>query len=243
MWEIFGPLLAGVPSVIIPQETLHDPEELLQTLAREHVTRIVLVPSLLRMLLEHAPRLGERVPGLKLWSCSGEMLPTDLVERFRAGFPAATLLNLYGSAEVAADVTWHQVREQDIRANSIPIGKPIANTQVYILDANCDPVATGVRGEIYVGGDNLARGYWRRPELTAERFVQNPAAPERSPRLYRTGDVGRFKATGETSPYGADANPPACPAYDAADLVPMGPAPQQPWPFGDGTTLSPPVSP
>ncbi len=197
VWEIFGPLLAGVPSVIIPQETLHDPEELLQTLAREHVTRIVLVPSLLRMLLEHAPRLGERVPGLKLWSCSGEMLPTDLVERFRAGFPAATLLNLYGSAEVAADVTWHQVREQDIRANSIPIGKPIANTQVYILDANRDPVATGVRGEIYVGGDNLARGYWRRPELTAERFVQNPAAPERSPRLYRTGDVGRFKATGE----------------------------------------------
>jgi amino acid adenylation domain-containing protein len=197
VWEIFGPLLAGVPSVIIPQETLRDPEELLQTLAREQVTRIVLVPSLLRMLLEHAPRLGERVPGLQLWSCSGEVLPTDLVERFRAGFPAATLLNLYGSAEVAADVTWHQVREQDIHANSIPIGKPIANTQVYILDANRNPVATGVRGEIYVGGDNLARAYWRRPELTAERFVQNPAAPERSPRLYRTGDVGRFKATGE----------------------------------------------
>jgi amino acid adenylation domain-containing protein len=197
VWEIFGPLLAGVPTVIIPQDTLHDPEELLEMLAWEQVTRIVLVPSLLRMLLEHAPQLGERVPRLKLWSCSGEVLPVDLVERFRAGFPAATLLNLYGSAEVAADVTWHQVTEEDSRANSIPIGKAIANTQVYILDANRNPVATGVRGEIYVGGDNLARGYWRRPELTAERFVQNPAAPERSPRLYRTGDVGRFKATGE----------------------------------------------
>ncbi len=197
VWEIFGPLLAGVPNVIIPQDTLHDPEELLETLSREKVTRIVLVPSLLRMLLEHAPQLGERVPRLKLWSCSGEVLPVDLVERFRAGFPGATLLNLYGSAEVAADVTWHQVSEEDARANSIPIGKPIANTQVYILDGNRNPVPMGVRGEIYVGGDGLAAGYWRRPELTAERFVANPVAPERSARLYRTGDLGRFKASGE----------------------------------------------
>jgi amino acid adenylation domain-containing protein len=197
VWEIFGPLLAGVPTLIIAQDTLHDPEELLQTLAREQVTRMVLVPSLLRMLLEHAPQLGERVPRLKLWSCSGEVLPVELVERFRAGFPAATLLNLYGSAEVAADVTWHQVRDEDLRANSIPIGKPIANTQVYILDGNRNPVPMGVRGEIYVGGDGLAQGYWRRPELTAERFVANPVAVERSPRLYRTGDLGRFKAAGE----------------------------------------------
>jgi len=197
VWEIFGPLLAGVPSVIIAPETLLDPEELLQTLAREQVTRMVLVPSLLRMLLEHAPGLGERVPELKLWTCSGEVLPVELAERFRAGFPAATLLNLYGSAEVAADVTWHQVSEEDSRGNSIPIGKPISNTQVYILDGKRNPVPMGVRGEIYVGGEGLARGYWRRPELTAEKFVANPVAPERCSKLYRTGDVGRFKASGE----------------------------------------------
>lgn len=197
VWEIFGPLLAGVPNVIIPQETMGDPEELLTTLARERVTRIVLVPSLLRMLLDHAPQLGERVPQLKLWTCSGEVLPTDLAERFRAGFPAATLLNLYGSAEVAADVTCHEVTDQDLHAGPIPIGRPIANTQVYILDGNRNPVPIGVRGEIYVGGDNLARGYWRSPELTAERFVENPIAPERSARLFRTGDMGRFKSTGE----------------------------------------------
>jgi amino acid adenylation domain-containing protein len=197
VWEIFGPLLAGVPNVIIPRETVRDPEQLLETLARERVTRIVLVPSLLRVLLEQAPQLGERVSELKLWSCSGEVLPTDLVERFRAGFPEARLLNLYGSAEVAADVTWHEVTDQDQRAHSIPIGRPIANTQTYLLDGKGNPVPLGVRGEIYVGGDNLARGYWRRPELTAERFVQNRLAPERSPRLYRTGDVGRFKANGE----------------------------------------------
>jgi amino acid adenylation domain-containing protein len=197
VWEIFGPLLAGVPNVIIPQETMRDPEELLTTLAREQVTRIVLVPSLLRMLLDHAPRLGERVPRLKLWSSSGEVLPTDLVGRFRASFPAARLLNLYGSAEVAADITCHEVSDEDLRAGSIPIGRAIANTQVYILDGDRNPVPMGVRGEIYVGGDNLARGYWRRPELTAQRFVENPIAPECSARLYRTGDLGRFRASGD----------------------------------------------
>jgi amino acid adenylation domain-containing protein len=197
VWEIFGPLLVGMPNVIIPQESLRDPEELLSILAREHITRIVLVPSLLRMLLDHAPNLQERVPELKLWSSSGEVLPTDLVERFRVGFPAARLLNLYGSAEVAADVTCHEVSDEDLRANSIPIGRPISNTQVYILDGKRNPVPMGVRGEIYAGGENLARGYWRRPELTAERFVENPIDPRRSPRLYRTGDLGRYKVNGE----------------------------------------------
>src|SRR5579864_5169993 len=195
--EIFAPLLAGVSSVIIPQETLRDPEALLHTLAQAGVTRIVLVPSLLRMLLEHAPQLQERVPQLWLWACSGETLPTDLVERFRAGCPKATLLNLYGSAEVAADVTCHEVGEADLSAPSIPIGKPISNLQVYILDEQRNPVPIGVRGQIYVGGDGLARGYWRRPELTAERFVANPFATEPSARLYRTGDLGRFRANGE----------------------------------------------
>ena len=196
MAEIFAPLLAGVSSVIIPQETLRDPEALLHTLAQAGVTRIVLVPSLLRMLLEHAPQLQERVPQLWLWACSGETLPTDLVERFRAGCPKATLLNLYGSAEVAADVTCHEVGEADLTAPSIPIGKPISNLQVYILDEQRNPVPIGVRGQIYVGGDGLARGYWRRPELTAERFVANPFATEPSARLYRTGDLGRFRANG-----------------------------------------------
>jgi amino acid adenylation domain-containing protein len=197
VWEIFGPLLAGVPNLIIPQETMGDPEELLTILAREQVTRIVLVPSLLRMLLDYEPQLGKRVPLLKLWTCSGEVLPRDLAERFRNGFPAARLINLYGSAEVAADVTCHEVSDEDLLASSIPIGRPIANTQVYILDGNRNPVPIGVRGEIYVGGDNLAQGYWRSPELTAQRFVENPIAPERSARLFRTGDLGRFKSTGE----------------------------------------------
>ncbi len=196
IWEIFGPLLAGVPNVIIPHETARDPEEMLQLLAREHVTRIVLVPSLLRTLLDRAPNLQRRVPDLKLWTCSGEVLPADLAKRFREGFPDAKLLNIYGSSEVAADVTCHQVAKGEL-ASSVAIGKPISNTQIYLVDESGDPVPIGMRGQIFVGGDNLARGYLNRPELTAERFVSNWLAPDRSPRLYRTGDLGRFRWDGE----------------------------------------------
>jgi acyl carrier protein len=203
VWEIFGPLLAGVPSVILPQEALLDPEEMLRRLAVNCVTRIVLVPSLLRALLEHVPNLGERLPDLKLWSCSGEVLPWELAKRFRKAYPSATLLNIYGSSEVAADVTWHEVTADEAESNdaeaatSVPIGRPISNSQIYVLDEHMNPLPVGVRGEIYVGGDGLALGYWRQPEMTAERFVENPIAPERSRKLYRTGDLGRWRNSGE----------------------------------------------
>ncbi|HET7892386.1 MAG TPA: amino acid adenylation domain-containing protein [Candidatus Sulfotelmatobacter sp.] len=196
IWEIFGPLLAGVCSVIIPQEVSRDPEELLQVLAREHVSRIVLVPSLLGTLLNHAPDLRQRVPDLKLWSCSGEVLPAAMAKRFREAFPEATLLNIYGSSEVAADVTCHEINDQDL-TSSAAIGRPISNTQIYLVDEHQNPVPVGMRGQIFVGGDGLARGYLNRPELTGERFIANWLAPERSPRLYRTGDLGRFRSNGE----------------------------------------------
>lgn len=196
VWEIFGPLLAGIPNVIIPQDAVRDPEEMLQILARERVTRIVLVPSLLRTLLDQAPNLQQRVPELKLWSCSGEILPGDLARRFREAFPEAKLLNIYGSSEVAADVTCQEVTDRDL-ASSVAIGKPISNTQIYLVDESGNPVPIGIRGQIYVGGDGLAKGYLNRPELTAERFVTNWLAPEQSARLYRTGDLGRFRSNGE----------------------------------------------
>jgi amino acid adenylation domain-containing protein len=196
IWEIFGPLLAGVPNLIIPHEAARDPEEMLQLLAREHVTRMVLVPSLLRTLLDRAPNLQRRVPKLKLWTCSGEVLPGDLAKRFQQSFPEATLLNIYGSSEVAADVTYHEVAKGET-TSTIAIGKPISNTQIYLVDEYGEPAPLGMRGQIFVGGDNLAHGYLNRPELTAERFVSNWLAPHRSPRLYRTGDLGRFRWNGD----------------------------------------------
>ena len=95
-------------------------------------------------------------------------------------------------------MTWHEVleKEEDIGA-TVPIGRPISNTQMYVLDPHRNPIPVGVRGEIYVGGDGLALGYWNRPALTAERFVENPIAPEQSKRLYRTGDLGRWRGDGE----------------------------------------------
>jgi amino acid adenylation domain-containing protein len=194
VWEIFGPLLHGIPNVILPEEVVIDPELLIGSLARERVTRIVLVPTLLRVLLEHAPDLGTRIPQLRLWTVSGEELSIDLTGRFLAAFPEARLLNLYGSSEVAGDVTHYEVGEV-AGLNTIPIGKPISNTRVYVLDESMEPLPIGVPGMLYVGGDCLSPGYWRRRDLTRERFIANPFAEELGPVL-ATGDRARWLADG-----------------------------------------------
>ncbi|HYK20228.1 MAG TPA: amino acid adenylation domain-containing protein, partial [Pyrinomonadaceae bacterium] len=195
IWEIFGPLLKGVPLVIIAGEVVKDTERFIDALDKNRVTRLVLVPSLLRAMLATGDGIGRRLSRLKSWTSSGEALPVVLADSFKRQFPEATLLNLYGSSEVAADVTYSEVTRADVP--DIPLGWPIANTQLYILDANLEPVPVGVTGEIYVGGANLARGYLDRPELTAEKFVPHPFANTPGQRLYRTGDRGRFLETGE----------------------------------------------
>lgn len=194
IWEIFGPLLRGVPNVIIPAELLIDPEKLLALLARARVTRIVLVPTLLSVLLEHAADLGSRVPMLKLWTASGEYLSVELTKRFLSACPEAVLLNLYGSSEVAGDAIFYEVG--DITGlSTIPIGKPIANTQAYILDEFLQPVPIGAPGMLYIGGECLAKRYWGRPDLTSERFIPNPFGAK-SDRLFATGDRVRFLPDG-----------------------------------------------
>ncbi|ESQ11495.1 MAG: non-ribosomal peptide synthase [Thiohalocapsa sp. PB-PSB1] len=202
VWEIFGPLLRGVPSVILPEWLVQDIPRLIETLARYRVTRIVLVPSLLRALLDaelDAGRgLGDRLALLRHWVCSGETLPLELVQGFQAALPQARLINLYGSSEVAADVTWYDataLAESDAPPPArVPIGQPIDNVRCYILDAQLQPVAPGIIGELYIGGGCLARGYRGRQELTRERFIANPFAPGR---LFRTGDRARWRPIAE----------------------------------------------
>src|SRR5207248_1368667 len=128
----------GVPSVIVPGSTVLNPSQFVNLLARHRVTRIVLVPSLVRMLLDEIRDLAAAIPDLRLWSVSGELLTRDLAIRFRTSLPAARMLNIYGSSEVAADVTWHEIGENDPDW-CIPIGKPISNTQIYILDRYLNP--------------------------------------------------------------------------------------------------------
>jgi amino acid adenylation domain-containing protein len=195
LWEIFGGLLQGVPAVILPDAVAKDPELLVRRLRRHRVTRIVLVPSLLRAMVDTcAPLLG-RLGDLKFCVSSGESLPAELAARFRSLLPGCRLINLYGASEVAGDVTCYEVCAEE-SGPTVPIGRPIDNTQIYLLDPRLQPVPRGARGEIYIGGDSLARGYLRRAQLTAEKFMANPFDPTKASRLYRTGDLARFRCDG-----------------------------------------------
>ncbi len=191
IWEIFGPLLQGVTLVIIPEDVVKDPHRFVDALAAHRVTRLVLVPSLLRVILEIGEDLQRKLCDLRYCVCSGETLPVELAAIYRQQIPQATLINLYGSSEVAADVTCYEVRKVD-GLGTIPIGRPIANTDVYIVDSNFQPTPVGIPGEICLGGEGLARGYLNRTELTAEKFVAHPFSQDGGARLFRTGDIGRY---------------------------------------------------
>jgi amino acid adenylation domain-containing protein/non-ribosomal peptide synthase protein (TIGR01720 family) len=192
--EIFGPLLRGFPLLIADDATTKDPYRLVSLLAFHQVTRLVLVPSLLRLFLETFPDLNRRLPKLRLWVSSGEALSPQVCQSFYEMMPGRILLNVYGSSEVAADVTVYQVSEQIAHTThaSVPIGRPIANTQAYILDRSLQPVLIGSAGELYIGGIQVARGYLNRPELTAERFIEHAEFG----RLYKTGDLCCWLADG-----------------------------------------------
>jgi amino acid adenylation domain-containing protein len=193
VWELFGSLIKGIRTLIIPDAEVKDPYSLVQYLGSQQITRIVLVPSLLSAILETHSDLQTRLSKLKYWSVSGEVLSIDLAKRFLKSMPQSLLLNLYGSSEVSADVTACEINDKSISAS---IGCPIDNTQIYILDRQMQPVPIGVAGELHIGGDGLARGYLNRPDLTASKFIPNPFLPDKSARLYKTGDLARYLPDG-----------------------------------------------
>ncbi|HEY7337721.1 MAG TPA: amino acid adenylation domain-containing protein [Bryobacteraceae bacterium] len=190
--EIFGPLLQGVPIFVVSEQTAVEPEKLVRQLERRRISRLVLVPSLLEAILDSCGDVDTRLAALRFCFSSGEVLPYGLWKRFTDLLPQTTLVNLYGSSEVAADVTVFDT--SSIPSGFVPIGKPIANVRIYILDPNLNPVPIGIPGEIYVGGDCLALGYLDRPELTVKRFIADPFRP--GDRLFKTGDLGRFGEDG-----------------------------------------------
>ncbi len=200
VWEIFGPLLAGIPAVIIPEEVVQDPGLFIDTLTRHQVSRVVLVPSLLRVVLEAYESLNHKSTMPELWIVSGEELSWELVDKFRSTLTSSSLLNLYGSSEVAADATCYcidNIQQQSRDPNSVPIGRPLTNVKVYILDPRGQLAAPGVVGELCVAGAGLARGYYQDTRLTAERFVPNPFDSKSDySRLFRTGDLGRYMPDG-----------------------------------------------
>ncbi len=192
VWELFWPLLTGARLVMAEPGGHQDQAYLVDVIDRESITTMHFVPSMLHLFLE-APDLA-RCRSLRRVVCSGEALSFELQQRFFERLQCE-LYNLYGPTEAAIDVTWWKCRPDDTR-RVVPIGRPISNTQIYILDAHRTPTPIGVPGEIYIGGHNVARGYLNRPELTEERFVPDPFAQRGGEKLYRTGDRARFLADG-----------------------------------------------
>ncbi|MFN7215048.1 non-ribosomal peptide synthetase [Microcystis sp.] len=192
VWEFYAPLLVGGQLLIAQPGGHTDSDYLLKTIAQQQVTTVQLVPSLLQMLLEQGGI--ENCQLLKRVFCGGEILPVALQEKLLSQLNV-NLCNLYGPTECCIDVTfWNCQRE--MYGQRIPIGRPISNTQIYILDSNLQSLPVGIPGELHIGGAGLARGYLNRPELTQEKFIPNPFSNYPDSRLYKTGDLARYLPDG-----------------------------------------------
>ncbi|MEU7583034.1 amino acid adenylation domain-containing protein [Streptomyces sp. NPDC041068] len=189
--ELFWPLQVGSTLVIPRSGAQRDPEYLARLIQEQHVTEVNMVPSLLGAFLATASVGG--CTGLRRVEAAGEALPVELADRFATVLPSTELHNLYGPTEAAVEVTAWQHRPER-GATAVPIGAPIWNTQVFVLDGMLRPVAPGVVGELYLAGVGLARGYMGRPGLSGERFVACPFGV--GVRMYRTGDLVKWRVDG-----------------------------------------------
>ena len=192
VWEFYWPLMTGARLVLARPGGHQDRDYLIELIAARGVTVLHFVPSMLQTFLE-GPGV-ENCGSVRHVFCSGNALSREVEDRFFA-VSGAELHNLYGPTEAAIDVTFWDCKRGG-RRSTVPIGRPIACTQIYILDQQHEPVPIGVVGELFIGGEGLARGYWKRPELTAAAFIPNPFGPPGT-RLYRTGDRARFLADGD----------------------------------------------
>ena len=193
VWEFFWPLMTGASLVLARPGGHRDSAYLVELIKQQQITTLHFVPPMLQVFL--AEEGVETCGSLRRVICSGEALPRELQDRFFTKLRRVELHNLYGPTEAAVDVTWWACDPTSTHA-SVPIGRPIANTQIYLLDKYLHPVPAGVPGELYIGGVQLARGYHRRADLTAERFVPDAFSSLPGARLYRTGDLARFLSDG-----------------------------------------------
>ncbi|HET8889403.1 MAG TPA: amino acid adenylation domain-containing protein, partial [Candidatus Angelobacter sp.] len=185
VWEFFWPMMVGSSLVFAVPDGHKDVQYLENLINQARVTTLHFVPSMLRTFLENAD-VG--CPSVKRIFCSGEALDRKSVDDYKTKFPNAVLHNLYGPTEAAIDVTAYDCSR--LNYPFVPIGVPIDNTQIYILDPHNHPQPIGAPGELHIAGDGLARGYLNRPELTEEKFVPNPFHP--GTRMYKTGDLARW---------------------------------------------------
>ena len=194
-------LLTGGQVLIVNDEIAHDPAGLLELVNQQQVSILEVVPSLLRPMLEHVVGLGDKRPDLSAlrWLfVTGEAVSPELCRQWLKHYPRIPLMNAYGPTECSDDVT-HYVIDRPLGAEVIhtPIGRPIANTQLYILDQKLMPAPIGVPGELHVGGIGVGRGYINDPQRTASVFIPNPFSSEPGAQLYKTGDLARLLPDGE----------------------------------------------
>ncbi|MBY6366097.1 non-ribosomal peptide synthetase [Rhodococcoides corynebacterioides] len=193
VWEFFWPLRVGARLVIAEPGVHREPRRLLAAMTDAAVTTVHFVPSMLAAFVTEMRDSRVTPTHLRRVFSSGEALPADTAAAF-TDLTAVPLHNLYGPTEAAVDVTYRRFRAGDV--GTVPIGRPVWNTRVHVLDARLRPVPVGVAGELYLAGVQLARGYLGRPDLTADRFVADPIARDGT-RLYRTGDLARWRGDGD----------------------------------------------
>ncbi|WP_338805056.1 amino acid adenylation domain-containing protein [Xenorhabdus griffiniae] len=193
VWELFPPLMFGAKLILARPDGHKDPHYLRSEIEKHRITLIYFVPAMLQLFVHAIP--AGCCPSLRHILCSGEEFPYALQQKCLSHFAHCQLHNLYGPTEAAIHVTaWQCVPERYI--GRVPIGKPIANIQIYLLDSHQKPVPIGVTGELYIGGIGVARGYLNLPELTTERFLADPFSSDPDARLYKSGDLARWLPDG-----------------------------------------------
>ena len=192
-FEVWGALVNGARLVVVPRMVALSPQPFAALLHDAGITTIFLTTALFNQMAREAPAAFR---GCRTVLFGGEAVEPGWVRAVLAAGPPARLLHVYGPTEATTFATWHEVRAVPADASTIPIGRPIANTEAYILDAQGEPVPVGVPGELHLGGPGLAAGYLGQPELTASRFVPHPFSADPDARLYRTGDRARYRADG-----------------------------------------------
>ncbi|WP_210589241.1 non-ribosomal peptide synthetase [Streptomyces sp. GESEQ-35] len=191
-YEIWGPLAVGARMVVIDKDTMLDPVALTGALTRHGITTLVLTTAVLNQVVAAQPDAFRTLRHLLF---GGEAVNPDRVAQALAAGPPQRLIHCYGPTEATSFATWHLV-EGVAEHGTVPIGRPVVNTSVHVLDERLNPVPAGVVGELFIGGPGVARGYLARPALTAERFLPDIFATAPGERLYRTGDLVRWSPDG-----------------------------------------------